>query len=236
MNQKQIGKFISKNRKIKKLTQRELAEKLGVTEKSVSNWENGRNMPDVSLFNPLCQELNITINELLSGEKLNEENYPNKFEENMLNTLKYTNKKINLSYNIIAITLLTFGILIIITAMTIFPSESSWGSIYSVFGLILSLIGFSKLIRKLTYIKRIIFNYSFLILSMGFLLFIDFLNVKLNNQAPMFSTTKTTINTTIYYDTPFYDVFRCNTNLNNEYWIIEKNGNYDAETIMKYCK
>ena len=64
MDQEKIGKFIAKCRKQRKMTQAELGEKLGVTEKSISNWENGRNMPDLSLFKPLCNELNITINEL----------------------------------------------------------------------------------------------------------------------------------------------------------------------------
>ena len=54
MNQEMIGKFIAENRKNKKLTQSELAERLGVTDRAVSNWENGKNMPDLSLFKPLC--------------------------------------------------------------------------------------------------------------------------------------------------------------------------------------
>ena len=57
MNQEKIGKFIAECRKNKKMTQSELAEKLGVTDKSIGNWENGRNMPDLSLFKPLCAEL-----------------------------------------------------------------------------------------------------------------------------------------------------------------------------------
>ena len=61
MNQEKIGKFISEKRKDKKLTQSELAEKLGVTDKSISNWENGRNMPDLSLFKPICEILDISI-------------------------------------------------------------------------------------------------------------------------------------------------------------------------------
>ena len=69
MNQEKIGKFILKCRKDKKMTQQELAEKLGVTDKSIGNWENGRNMPDLSLFKPLCEELGISINDLMSGEK-----------------------------------------------------------------------------------------------------------------------------------------------------------------------
>ena len=75
MNQEKIGKFIAECRKAKKLTQSELAEKLGVTDKSVSNWENGRNMPDLSLFKSLCELLDISINDLISGEKLSKEIY-----------------------------------------------------------------------------------------------------------------------------------------------------------------
>ena len=78
MNQEKIGKFIHNCRKEKKLTQASLAEKLGVSEKSISNWENGRNMPDLSLFKPLCEELGISINELLSGEKITKEQYQEK--------------------------------------------------------------------------------------------------------------------------------------------------------------
>ena len=70
MNQEKIGKFIAENRKVKKITQLELAEQLGVTDRAVSNWENGKNMPDLSLFKPLCDILGITINELMSGEKI----------------------------------------------------------------------------------------------------------------------------------------------------------------------
>ena len=85
MDQEHIGKFIAECRKQKKMTQVELAEKLGVTEKSVSNWENGRNMPDLSLFKPICDILDISINELMSGEKLNQDNYQEKLEENIIN-------------------------------------------------------------------------------------------------------------------------------------------------------
>lgn len=95
MNQEKIGKFIAECRRNKKMTQAELAEKLGVTNRSVSNWENGKNMPDLSLFQILCLELEITINELISGEKIvNSNEYQQKSEENIFNTLKYTNKKI----------------------------------------------------------------------------------------------------------------------------------------------
>lgn len=98
MNQVKIGKFITECRKNKELTQEELAEKLGVTSKSVSRWENGKTMPDYSLLKDLCKELGINVNELLSGEKIEEINYINKAEENFIilkkkvdDTLKFLN-------------------------------------------------------------------------------------------------------------------------------------------------
>ena len=98
MNQEKIGRFIANCRKQRKMTQSELGEKLGVTEKSVSNWENGRNMPDLSLFKPLCNELNITLNDLLSGEKVTEKEYREKLEENIINTIDYTNNLWNFNF------------------------------------------------------------------------------------------------------------------------------------------
>lgn len=93
MNQEKIGRFIAENRKKKKITQSELAEKLGVTDRTISNWENGKNMPDLSLFKPLCDILGISINELMSGEKINNKEYTEKLEENFINTINYIDKK-----------------------------------------------------------------------------------------------------------------------------------------------
>ena len=95
MNQQKIGNFILELRKEKNMTQQELADQIGVTDKAISKWENGRGMPDLSLMKPLCNALGITINELLSSEKLDKKDYQDKFEENILNTINYTDKKIN---------------------------------------------------------------------------------------------------------------------------------------------
>ena len=94
MNQEKIGKFILELRKEKNMTQQELANKIGVTDRAISKWENGRGMPDVSLMKPLCTELDITINELISGEKIIKKEYQEKLEENILNTIDYSNKKV----------------------------------------------------------------------------------------------------------------------------------------------
>ena len=70
MDQAKIGKFIGELRKEKDLKQSELAEKLGVTSKTVSRWETGKYMPDLSLFTDIAQILGVTINELLQGESV----------------------------------------------------------------------------------------------------------------------------------------------------------------------
>lgn len=88
MDQIKIGEFIAKCRKENNLTQRELAEKLNITDRAVSKWENGKSMPDSSLMLLLCNELNISVNELLSGEVITKENYNQKAEENLLEMKK----------------------------------------------------------------------------------------------------------------------------------------------------
>ena len=236
MNQEKIGKFIAECRRQRKMTQSELGEKLGVTEKSISNWENGRNMPDLSLFKPLCEELNISLNDLMSGEKVKEKEYREKLEENIINTIDYSNKKIESRNVFIGLLLIVFGILISITAVGIFPSESSWGSIYSVFGGIISLIGVSRFTKRLTYGKRLICNFGYFLIFILLLMMIDYIGVINIHQAPRFSLVKISGEDVIYYDTPFYDVIRCNVNKDNEIFKVIKNQKYDRDNIDKFCK
>ncbi len=88
MDQKKIGAFIAQCRKEKNLTQMQLAETLGITNQAVSKWENGRGMPDVSLLQPLCDALGISLNELFSGEHVSAEEYKGKAEENISRLFK----------------------------------------------------------------------------------------------------------------------------------------------------
>lgn len=236
MDQEKIGKFIAKCRKTENMTQQELAEKLGVSDRTVGNWENGRNMPDLSLFKPLCSELNISLNDLMSGEKVKEREYQEKLEENIINTIDYTNKKIENRNHFIGLIFITFGILIALTAVAIFPSESSWGSIYSVFGAIISLIGVSRFTKRLTYPKRLIYNFGYFILFILVLMTIDYIGVIHIHQAPRFSLVKITGENVIYYDTLFYDVVRCNVNKDNETFKVIKNQKYDRDNIDNFCE
>ncbi|MEY8518062.1 helix-turn-helix transcriptional regulator [Lachnospiraceae bacterium 29-84] len=84
MNQIEIGKFIAKCRKKKKLTQAELAERLNITDRAVSKWETGKSMPDSTIMLELCEILGITVNELLRGEEISTEGFEKKADENLI--------------------------------------------------------------------------------------------------------------------------------------------------------
>ncbi len=110
MNQVEIGKFIAKCRKEKKLTQAQLAEKLNITDRAVSKWETGKSMPDSSIMLELCEILGITVNELLSGEKIDMESYEKKADENLI-TLKKKDEN-NMTKNFIISILFSATLLI----------------------------------------------------------------------------------------------------------------------------
>lgn len=187
-------------------------------------------------FSSLCEELGITINELMSGERINKEEYQKKFEENIVNTIDYSTKKLNKYSQAISLILIIFGLFISLSAIMIFPSESSWGSIYSIFGIIVFTIGIALIIRKMKLGKRILLV-SMIFIGALFILFLtDYINVKLHNQAPMFRTRTTFVGNVIYYDTPFYDVYRCNFDEKDEYWVISKNDNPTDDELIDYCK
>ena len=93
MDQLKVGKFIAECRKQKNLTQMQLAEKLGITDKAISKWERGIAMPDTSIMLELCDILDITVNELLSGEKSDMENKNDTSEKLLLDMAKELEKK-----------------------------------------------------------------------------------------------------------------------------------------------
>lgn len=104
MEQVKIGKFIASKRKEQGLTQLQLAEKLGITDRAVSKWETGKSLPDASLMPELCKLLKITINDLLCGEIVSVENYNEKAEKALLEMVKkeeMQNKKLMMYENVI---------------------------------------------------------------------------------------------------------------------------------------
>ena len=91
MDQIKIGAFIAQKRKEKHLTQRLVADRLGITDRAVSKWETGRSLPDASVMLELCDMLGITVNELLTGEELSMETYNEKAEQNLLEAVRQKN-------------------------------------------------------------------------------------------------------------------------------------------------
>lgn len=110
MDQVKIGRFIKELRKEEGLTQAELAERLHISDKTVSKWETGNGLPEVGLMLPLCEVLKISVNELLSAEKLDEKQYHQKAEENIMSLMKEkaeAKRKLILEVVVIFITLLS---------------------------------------------------------------------------------------------------------------------------------
>lgn len=127
MEQVKIGKFIAQCRKNKNMTQAELAEKLNITDRAISKWETGKGMPDSSIMLELCNELDITVNELLSGEMIEMNNYDKKAEENLLklNKSNENKNKILLKFRIMIVLLVFILALIGLYRFAIQVSKSN---------------------------------------------------------------------------------------------------------------
>lgn len=126
MDQKKIGEFIALLRKEQGLTQKELAEKLNVSDKTISKWECGNGLPEMSGIPVLCQMLGISINELLSGERLEQEVYTEKAEENIMSLMQESveHKKKNRS-SLVTVLLSLFGVVLTISVTTWFSGSLS---------------------------------------------------------------------------------------------------------------
>ncbi len=188
MEQKQVGLFLKTLRKEKNITQEELAQVLNVSSRSISRWENGVNMPDISLLVELSEFYQVSINEIIDGERKND-----KMDEDIKKTAikmsQYSkNEVVTEKRKIASILLLTFGILLIVSALSIFPNDSSWGSIYSILGGIILTIGV-YLGSKSIFVKRISRLSSVIgciIILFSLFLTIDYIAVLEFNQVPRF--------------------------------------------------
>lgn len=128
MNQIEIGKFIAKCRKEKKLTQAQLAEQLNITDRAVSKWETGKNMPDSAIMLELCKILGITVNELLSGEEIEMENYEKKADENLIALKRKDehNKKKNIIISVLFSATLFIGIMVCLICDIAISGNPTW--------------------------------------------------------------------------------------------------------------
>ena len=149
MDQIKIGKFIAECRKKNNLTQMQLAEKLNITDRAISKWENGKAMPDSSIMLDLCDELKISVNELLSGEVIMMDSYNEKLEQNLIDMVKQKEesdkKMLRLEIVIGYISSITFMILIFVAS---FLEMQDWIRILLIiFGLITFGLGVGNCIK-----------------------------------------------------------------------------------------
>ncbi len=149
MDQIKIGKFIAECRKKNNLTQMQLSEKLNITDRAVSKWETGKAMPDSGVMLDLCKELNISVNELLSGEVIEMNNYNEKLEQNLIEMVKQKEeadkKMLRLEIFIGYSTSITFFILIFVAS---FIEMQNWIRILLIaFGMITFIIGMFNAIK-----------------------------------------------------------------------------------------
>ena len=149
MDQIKIGKFISECRKKQNLTQMQLAEKLNITDRAVSKWETGRAMPDSSIMLELCDILEISVNELLSGERISEEDYKKELENRLVEMIKEKEKsdKRMITFEVVIGVLSTVILLAPVFAGALLPLED-WQRIIIVFsGFIPGIVGFFFALR-----------------------------------------------------------------------------------------
>lgn len=229
MDVKKIGKFIAMNRKQKGMTQEQLGDKLGVTNKTVSRWENGNYMPDLSLLEPLSKLLDISINELLAGEKI--EQVDDFCEKNLSRTIIYTAKKVNDEKRKISVFLMIAGVLMIASAFLLFSAESSWTSVYSLIGLGLFVYGVFRELQEKMRIKKLLISLGVFVFLFFSLLLIDEIRVCFYHKVPVYRYTTETLDDIIVYHRLWNNVYRVNANGPDEYFIIDSKKQYTLKTI-----
>ena len=233
MDTLKIGKFIASKRKEKNMTQEDLANILGVTNKTVSRWENGNYMPDLSLLKPLSEALGVSLNELLSGKEIKED-YKDFADKNIENITDYFSVIRRKLFKNIYLLFMFFGLFIIISGIIVTDPESSWGAIYTCVGLWFFIFGFNRCLKNYKIIWQWILTIGISVLCVVILLFLDYMNVVFNNSVPRFRLSSTyTSEDVIEYNTLFYKVFRINHDTPNEYYIVDNSKKYNVFTVPK---
>ena len=187
MDQIKIGAFLRELRRERDLTQETLAERLGVSNRTVSRWETGSNMPDIGMLAEIAGFYGVSIPEIINGERKSEMNEETK--ETAEKMAEYGHAEVKRTKRRAAGLLLTgFGIFVIFSALMIFPSESSWGSIYALLGSGVLLVGIFLLVRTAAAkMKAAVLSVLLgAVLLFGFCSVFDYIAVVRGGQVPRF--------------------------------------------------
>lgn len=188
MDQVKIGSFLKELRKEKNLTQEMLAEQLNVSNRTVSRWETGCNMPDISMLVVLADLYEVSIPEIIAGERKSE-NMDQETRETAAAMAEYSRNEVKAGKRRAAGCLAAaFGIFIIISALAIFPSDSSWGSIYATLGSVILLTGAGLLLRGVLAkrSRRVLALAACAVLLFGAFSLSDYVAVTQFHQVPRF--------------------------------------------------
>ncbi len=153
MDQVRIGRFIAEKRKAQKLTQQQLAEALGITDRAVSKWETGRSLPDASVMLELCRLLKITVNDLLNGEVVSMERYNETAERNLLEMVKQkeaADKRLLKTEVVIGVTSSAFLFVTVIVGAMFMKMEKPLWIFFLLFG-----VGLAQFIVCMSFALRI---------------------------------------------------------------------------------
>lgn len=224
MDQKRIGMFLKTLRKEKNITQEVLAETLNVSSRTVSRWETGNNLPDISLLVELSEFYQVSIPEIIDGERKSE-----KMNQETKNTAikmaEYSKNEIHIQKRkIISTVLVIFGAFIIISALAIFPNESSWGSVYAVIGGIILTAGICFRMKDVFVKRRLRIVGGAACIVVLFVIFSvsDYIAVSQFQQVPRFSYKKSYGEDMIEHKTLFYTVIQKNPGTASESIEIER--------------
>ena len=142
MDQVKTGKFIAEMRKSKGLTQKQLADTLLISDKTVSKWECGNGLPEVSLMLPLCELLGITVNELLTGKRLSSEEYKKNAEDNIVKLIKEKNEtKFRMIVEVLVLVLTLISSIALLMVAGYAPISNGWRIAFIAIGLVVMAIG-----------------------------------------------------------------------------------------------
>ena len=227
MDQIKIGVFLKELRKEKGLTQEQLAEVLNVSSRTVSRWETGSNMPDISILVEIAGFYDVSIPEIVQGER-ESETMDKETRETAVAMAKYSQNEVKMrKQKVVGILMSAFGIFVIVSALSIFPNDSSWGSIYSILGSIFLVIGLYFIIKPLVAKRalRILIVLGCIALLFGTFTLSDYVAVSQFNQVPRFSymTTYDSRNPNeLVHKTIFYTVVQKNPGTEDEQVFIVK--------------
>ncbi|MCI9597395.1 MAG: helix-turn-helix domain-containing protein [Firmicutes bacterium] len=210
MDQKKVGQFLKALRKEKNITQEALAETLNVSSRTVSRWETGSNMPDISLLVELSEFYQASIPEIIDGERKGEKMNEGT-KETAIKMVEYSKNQFDTKKRkTVSVLLVIFGVFIMISAFAIFPNESSWGSIYAIMGGgILTMGAYFRM--KFAFVKRSLRIWGVVgcgIVLFGIFIISDYIAVSQFQQVPRFSYEKSYGEDIVEHKTFFYTVIQ----------------------------